>query len=119
MRILETEPQELNNEQLHELIVSLRRSEADFDKRLAGQKGALERANGLHESDPVYQSLFFLMRRFTKQLRRAEKELARRDMDMSASVSPRARSRGESIQHRSNLRAVEQSAPPLQFAKAM
>jgi hypothetical protein len=119
MRILEAEPKALNNEQLHELIVSLQRSERDFEKRLAGQVGALERAGRMHGSDPVYQSLFFLLRKFTKQLGRAEKEVASRDVDMSASVLPRGRAHSQSIQRRFDRRAVEQSSPPSNFARAM
>ena len=85
MRILEVEPKQLNNEQLHELIASLRYSEEDFERRLAGQVSALERAGRMHTSDPVYQSLFFLLRKFTKQRERVEKEMARRDLDMRVS----------------------------------
>jgi len=92
MRILETEPKELDSEQLYELIASLRRSQKDFEKRLAGHVSALERAGRMHGSDPVYQSLFFLLRKFTKQLGRAEKEVASRDVDMSTSVLRRERS---------------------------
>ena len=66
MRILETEPKVLNDEQLHESIVSLRRSEQDFEKRVPEQVAALERAGRRHGSDPVYQPLVFLLRKFTQ-----------------------------------------------------
>lgn len=92
MRVLEAEPKELNNEHLRELADSLRRSGKDLEKRVAGQVTALQRAGRMHESDPVYQSLFFLLRKFTKQLTRAEQELTRRDSDMSSSVKSRGRS---------------------------
>jgi hypothetical protein len=86
MRVLEAEPKELNNEHLHELAASLQRSRKDLENRVAGQVTALQRAGRMNESDPVYQSLFFLLRKFTNQLMRAEQELTRRDSDMRASV---------------------------------
>jgi len=92
MRVLEAEPKELNNEHLQELAASLRRYGEDLEKRVAGHVTALQRAGRMHESDPVYQSLFFLLRKFTKQLMRAEQELTRRDSDMRASVKLRGRS---------------------------
>lgn len=96
MRILEAEPKALNNGQLHELIGSLRRDERDFQKRVTDQVTALERAGRMHGSDPVYQSLFFLLRKFSKQLRRAEEELARRDSDVRA--WPRGRPHSEAVE---------------------
>ena len=92
MRVLEAEPKELNNEHLQELARSLRRYGADLEKRVAGHVTALQRAGRVHESDPVYQSLLFLLRKFTKQLMRAEQELARRDPDMKISVESPGRS---------------------------
>lgn len=78
MRTLEATPEQLNEAKLRESIDRLRHAEQDLQKRVADQVVALERAGGMHNSHPVYQSLFFLHRNLSKQLRRAEKELSRR-----------------------------------------
>jgi len=84
MRILETEPTQLDTAQLHELIGSLRYSQKDFETRLAGQVAALERLDAMHANNPVYQALFFLLRNITERLSRAESELSRRTRSASA-----------------------------------
>jgi hypothetical protein len=78
MRILKTEPSQLNIAQLHELIGSLEHSKKDFETRLARQVAALERLDAMHANNPVYQALFFLLRNITERLSRAEGELSRR-----------------------------------------
>jgi len=84
MRILETEPTQLDTAQLHELIGSLRYSQKDFETRLAGQVAALERLDAMHANNPVYQALFFLLRNITERLSRAESELSLRTRSASA-----------------------------------
>jgi hypothetical protein len=91
MRILEADPAQLDTVQLNELIESVRRGEKDFQTRVAAQATSLELAGRMHISEPVYQSLVSLLRKYTRQLGRAERELSRRAGRVSAAASPSKR----------------------------
>ena len=119
MRILEAEPKQLDNKQLQELIVSLRRSESDLRKRLAGQVAVLEGAGRMRPSNPVYQSLYFLLQKFSKQLSRAEREVEARGVEMNASRRQGGRTHIESNQRDFDPRTVKQATLPSNLPQAL
>ena len=96
MRILEEEPRRLDDTELQSLIRALRRTEQDFQSRLEQQASALEPSGHMHGSNPVYKTLWFMLDKVSKQLRRAEEELSIR-ASASARDRPHARGRTETI----------------------
>jgi hypothetical protein len=67
----------INDAALHRLMDRLQRSESDFRERLAERLDAL-RDHGAPISDPLYQRIFFTLKRLDVQRAEADRELARR-----------------------------------------
>ena len=67
----------INDAALHRLVGRLQRNELDFQERLALRRDAL-RDPGAPISDPLYQKIFFTLKRLKVQRAGAERELARR-----------------------------------------
>lgn len=63
--------------ELHELIVKLRRSEAKFLQQLSARRSKLDAAGRMHWTDPLHQRISSLLRATRQELDNAQVELRR------------------------------------------
>jgi len=57
-------------------LIGLKRDERDLRERVSVRVSALKRAGRWHQSDPLYQSLWFALARVRQDLKKAQTGLA-------------------------------------------